>query len=209
MQEKGDAALGSAAGADSFSPHADCPSALCFFVSSFLCFFSIPLSPLPRSWSKESADTSAAARPPLSALFYFSCERVGCGCLGGGAGIENKRDGARGSECGENHSVLPPHLVSFLLHPPLALSSLITLTFIPLPLFPLILPLFFLLFCLISACPFLVDNADTHPRTHCGRTHAQRWYPRERGGSSRWKDYLLNQRETVSKSESIVTVRSI
>lgn len=83
MQEKGDAALGSAAGADSFSPHADCPSALCFFVSSFLCFFSIPLSPLPRSWSKESADTSAAARPPLSALFYFSCERVGCGCLGG------------------------------------------------------------------------------------------------------------------------------
>lgn len=58
---------------------------LCFFLF-FYFFLSFSLSRLPRSWSKESADTSAAARPPLSALFYSSFKggRVGGG--GGGCG---------------------------------------------------------------------------------------------------------------------------
>lgn len=47
------------------------PTPVSLFLPFYISSLSL-LSPLPRSWSKESADTSAAARPPLSALFYFS-----------------------------------------------------------------------------------------------------------------------------------------
>lgn len=58
---------------------------LFYFIFFFLPFYVSSLPP-PRLRSKESADTSAAARPPLSALFYFSR----------GGGTENKRDRAKG-----------------------------------------------------------------------------------------------------------------
>lgn len=98
-------------------------------------FYVSPLSPpplLPRS--KERADTLAASWPPLSALFLFFMGRSG-GRERGGAGIENKR---------QKESALS---VRFLLYPTFALSLLIPLTFIRLPLFllfTLFLPAFFL-----------------------------------------------------------------
>lgn len=91
------------------------PTPVSLFLPFYISSLSL-LSPLPRSWSKESADTSAAARPPLSALFYFSW---------GGAGIENKRDRARGSECRETTvSFLPPSLFSYIHLLPFPLSSI-------------------------------------------------------------------------------------
>lgn len=110
VARKGDAALGNAAGADSFSPPLSHLSHPPLYLFLCFCLFNVsshsPLSPLSRSWSKESADTSAAARPPLSALFYFS--------WGGRASVESKRDREREGEKQRNYSVLPPP-VSFSL----------------------------------------------------------------------------------------------
>lgn len=133
---------------------------ICFFVYSFLCSFSFPLSsPLLCSWSKESADTSAAAQPPLSALFYFSW--WGCG-VGGGGWYREQESQSEKERTRRNYSVLPPS-VSFLLHPPLAPSTLITLTFVFLSILP-----FSSCFSSYLRLSFLVDNADVRSCTHAG-----------------------------------------
>lgn len=71
-------------------------------VSLFLPFFMFSsISPLPRSWSKESADTSVDARSPLSALFIFQLGGGGGG--GGEVPVEETEEGR--AEC-----FLPPPL---------------------------------------------------------------------------------------------------
>lgn len=174
-KKKGDTALGIAAGANSFShptsmSHPSPPS-ICFFVSSFLCFFSFPPSPLPRSWSKESADTSAAARPPLSALFYFSWG--GVGGVGMRPGMENKRDRGRDRECRETTlSFLPPFCLSSLTSTPCPLLSH-RADLHPSPSFPFNSPFFRPSYLRL---PFALEI--THAHALAQRTHAQRWYRR-------------------------------
>lgn len=106
-RRRGDTALGFAAGADSFSPISPPPPSLCFFVSSFLCFFSTSLS-LPVKGKRWHLGCCPAST--VSSFFYFSR----------GGGIENKRDRAKRKA----KSVLPPSsLFSYIDLLPSPLSS--------------------------------------------------------------------------------------
>lgn len=197
VARKGDAALGIAAGADSFSPPLSHLSPLPLSLSLFLPFLMFLLIP---SFS------------PPSLLVKGKRWHLGC-CLAStvssflffmGGLVERARETEREWEKQRNYSVLtPPCLFSLISTSCPLLSHRADLHSSPFFPFnsPLLLPLFSSYLCL----SFLVDNADMHPCTHAGaRT-------RKDGitGSSRWKDYLLNQQETVSNSESIVTALSI
>lgn len=173
------------------------PPSIFFFVSAFLMFLLIPLF-LPSLAPGQRKALTPRLLPGLHCQLFFIFHG------GGRASVESKRDREREGEKQRNYSVLPPP-VSF---------SLIS-TSCPLlshradlhssPSFPFNSPLLLPPFSSYLCLSFLVDNADMHPCTHAGaRT-------RKDGitGSSRWKDYLLNQQETVSNSESIVTVLSI
>lgn len=85
------------------------PSLLFLFFVLILPLSSIPPPP-PHSRSKERADTSATARPPLSALFYFPWGRWS----------REQRHREEGRDAERPVSLLPSLC---LLHPPLALSS--------------------------------------------------------------------------------------
>lgn len=89
----------------------------------------------------------------------------------------------------------------------------LTSTLLPFPLSSCWPSFLFLLFSFHSPCSLLhfVLSLSALPCRECKHSfihadrHTQRWYQR----GSRWKDYLLNQQETVSNSGSIVMVLSI
>lgn len=199
VAEEGDAALRFAAGAHSFSPLMSHRSASLTLLLCFLPFFMLFLFPsffpplLPVKRKRWHLGCSAAST--VSSFFYFSCVRGGW---------------YRKQETEWEKQKSAPPSVSYPCYPPLALSTFIGLTFIPLLLF-LLIPLFSSLFSSYLCLSLLVDNADMPPRTlACTHTHTHTG-ARKDGirGSSRLKACLLNHLETVSNCESIVTALSI
>lgn len=159
---KSDAALGTAAGENLFSPPMSYfPPLLSvsLFIPSYVPSLSLFLLRSFALGQRKALTPRLLPSLHCQLFFYFSW----WGCGGGGGGWYREQESQSEKErMRRNYSVLPPS-VSFLLHPPLAPSTLITLTFVFLSILP-----FSSCFSSYLRLSFLVDNADVRSCTHAG-----------------------------------------